>query len=196
MIDDFLSSEFFIMAPKAAILLLGIYTLILSNTLGELFGCRLQYILKNSMILKHIVGIILFFIVNIYTDKDITKKNFGFIILITLLIYLWFMITVRTHLQISIIIVSLLLILFTIEIYINRYTISIKNVDIEKDDYLIQLKKIQTFILLISILITFVGFILYYLEKSKEYGSKFSLFVFIFGKPQCKNYTPSNVKYL
>ena len=75
-----------------------LYLVISSNFFPQTFSCRLQQLLNSSMIVKHLFGFmtLLFFVVATNTKKDITSFN---ILLISVAIYLWFIISTKMHLS-------------------------------------------------------------------------------------------------
>lgn len=166
MMDEYIS-----LLPKVAVLLLGIYTIVFSNVLMELFGCKLQRFLKKSMLVKHIIGILLFFLVIIYSDPDITKRDIPFVIAITLITYLWFFLTTRMSFEVSITVVIILLIIFSMEMYVNKYKARTDLTPEEKENFntfITTMLYIESVLVVIAILITLFGVVKYFIKKRKN----------------------------
>ena len=177
-----------------------LYLVISSNFLPQTFSCRLQQLLNSSMIVKHLFGFmtLLFFVVATNTKKDITAIN---ILLISVAIYLWFIISTKMHLSVWGLLIIILGIVYLLQLYesnLNDNKSNDENVNDADIENIQSLKKILTYI---SLLITAFGFIIYLGEKKLEYGEEFSFMKFIIGNPICKGYTPpysikNNVKAL
>ena len=163
--------------------------LVFSNILLELFGCRLQYFLKNNMLAKHTIGIFLFFIFNVLTDTEISNKSILYVLGMTIITYIWFVLTTRTPFYISIIVILLLVSVFAFDIYIQRYQ---QNSELTEDqqEQIDTMKNIRMTIVMFTFILTCVGVFIYYREKKIEYREKFNTFTFLNGNPKCKNYTP------
>lgn len=174
---------------KSAVLLLSIYMLVFSNILLELFGCRLQYFLTNNMLAKHAIGLFLFFIFNVLTDNDISNKSIIYVLGMTIITYMWFVLTTRTPFYISIIVILLLVSVFAFEIYIQKYA---QNHEMTEDklQQIETMKDIRASIVIFAFILTCVGVFIYYREKKIEYKQKFDILTFLKGNPKCKNYTP------
>jgi len=66
----------------------------------------------------------------------------------------------------------------------------------KKEDEYKNLKMAQNILFIILIILGVVGFLIYMVEKSREYKSKFSIMKFIFGSPKCRKFTPTDAKIL
>lgn len=164
---------------KLPLALVALYFLISSNFLGELFTCSLRKELSNNMIAKHVLVIITLYISVIMTSNfdELYQK-----ILATLLVYLWFLITTKCTAGYVMTILVLIILCYCVNEYINY----ISNKDNEKKEYFEKLKlKINRSVLVISVLISIVGFILYFLKQKKDHASNFNYIKFIFGSPDC-----------
>jgi hypothetical protein len=183
-----------IFLSKSSVLLLSIYMLVFSNILLELFGCRMQHFLKNNMLAKHFIGLFLFFIFNVLTDNDISNKPIVYVTSMTILTYFWFVLTTRMPFRISIIVIMLLISIFTLDIYTQRYEkTSLDEAEIKKQ-YIETINNVRSFIVILTFVLTCIGVVIYFREKQLEYKTKFDILTFFKGNPQCKNYTPRNAK--
>jgi len=181
---------------KSSVLLLSIYMLVFSNILLELFGCRMQHFLKNNMLAKHLIGLFLFFIFNVLTDSDISNKPILYVISMTILTYFWFVLTTRMPFRLSIVVIVLLVSIFTLDIYTQRYEkTSLEDAEIKKR-YIETINNVRSFIVILAFILTCIGVVIYFREKQLEYKNKFDILTFLKGNPQCKNYTPKHAKVL
>ena len=169
--------------------IIGIFLLVLiisGNYLGELFPCRVQEILSESTIIKHIGGYLtlLFFVM-------LTFPEFGELdslndILIFFggngILYLWFIIMSKTYYVIWFIIFALAAIMYLIHLYQKNQ----KNEKLEHDQIEI-VKKTLSYIIFI---LTLFGLLVYMGAKKDEYKDKFQYFKFFFGKPSCSGKSP------
>ena len=165
----------------------GIYLLVASNFLAELFGCKLRYYLNQSMLIKHITGFIIFSLlvvlinIKIQNNNDIIKA-LGY----STFFYIMFILSTKTHIYIT---------LFIIFLFMIMYIITFKIKDLEKkkelNNNIIKKLKLANMIILIStIIIIIMGAINYLFLKMKEQKQKnikFSYSKFILGNQKCRN---------
>ena len=166
---------------KLPLALAALYFLISSNFLGELFTCSLRKELSNNMITKHVLVFITLYISVIMTSNI---EQFSSKILATLLVYIWFLITTKCSAGF----VLTILIIICLCYCINEYITSISSKDPEKKQHFDQLKsKINRLVLLTSVILSIIGFVLYFLKQKKDHSSNFNYIKFIFGTPNCSN---------
>lgn len=160
-----------------------LYLIIGVNFLVQIFSCNLQKYLLDKMYFKHIVGFftLLFFITLAKNepsdDEYLYFKKLGS----TLLLYLIFVFSTRlTHLTFWIFIV-----LVCANFIIRNYMDSL---DKEKfKDKLEKLEFASNILTVVSVGVMVIGFIMYYIEKRKEYGKDFDHEIFLVGVPKCKS---------
>jgi Ca2+/Na+ antiporter len=172
--------------------LFAFYLIVACNYVPEIYGCKLQTLLRTNMIAKHITGILLLFFLVIYVKPDNVDREIFYNIGLTLLIYIWFLITSRSPL---IVIVFTIILLIVIYIYDIRKTRLSEEKDKNKKE-IDDIDTIQKILSVILVLIGVVGFIYYYGQKKMEYKDKFDIYKFIIGTTQCRNSNnyPINVK--
>jgi len=166
------------------------YLIVFCNFTKELMSCRLQHFFDTNMYAKHFIGILLLFFLVIMIDPDNMEKNLLINVGYTLLIYVVFVITSR--LSFAFIVVALLLLLAC---YIMG-TIAKKKKGEKKEEEYRKLKTAENIIFIIVSVISVIGFIIYAIEKYREYGNDFSIIKFIVGTPVCRKYTPSSAKII
>jgi Ca2+/Na+ antiporter len=125
----------------------------------------------------------IFYIISVILIKpSITKgRSLIFIFGITIFIYIWFILMTKMNVYFFL---TLIFILFILYICIQYYSYK-KLSDEDKKEYNI----ITTTIFVLSIVITVIGFLLYYGEKKYEYKKMFSWNDFFFNTIKC-NFNP------
>lgn len=170
--------------------LFALYLLIFCNYAKETLGCRLSNVLDNNMYAKHFMTfLLLFFLVILIDPKNADKDmltNFGF----TVLIYVIFIITTRVSFPIMLLIIILLLVSYILS------SIAKKKKEENNEEEYKKYKLVQNILFIIIIVLGSLGFIIYLIEKYREYKSNFSILKFIFGNPVCRKFTPNEAKIL
>lgn len=169
---------------------IALYFIVGCNFIPEIIGCRLQTLLRENMIAKHILGLLLlFFLIIVVNPKNADQKIIKNILL-TFVVYIWFLFTTRSPLIITLISIVLFIIIYLLNSKKDRLSNSnnIKEID--------NINKIQYFIIIILILLSIIGITIYTIEKNKEYGNKFNFIKFIVGNKNCKDFTPTSAKIL
>jgi len=164
-----------------------VFVLIISgNYLGELFPCRVQYLFSNSMFIKHALGFLtlLFFVT--LTIPEIKKQPN--LLGNTSLIYLWFIIMSKCYYTIWFLVFGIIGIIYLLRMYkdnlekegLTKY--EAKQIEI--------INTTNKYLILLSIITTVIGFLVYMGAKKLEYKKKFNYIDFILGKPRCRYLTP------
>jgi|UniRef100_A0A6C0CKX3 hypothetical protein len=174
-----------------------IFTLIISgNYIGELFPCKIQRILTNNMIIKHFFGFITLFFFGVLAVPELNNVR-G--LMSSVILYLIFLINANTNYKIWIGVVILYAFLYLINIIKKGYIEKIETESKEnailptllKDKQMIKLITIFEWIAIVLIIVsTIFGFVIYVGEKKIEYGKKFNWFTFLSGKPNCRHQSP------
>lgn len=167
-----------------------IFILIVSaNFLAEIFPCRIQYLLRSNMYVKHIFGLftMIFFVV---LSSGIKDKDIFTIVQISTLLYILFILISKSQIYTFYFILMLLCITYIIHIIKEKEK---ENKD-EKNDTLEKINNyeyIMYVLYILIIIITILGVILYMGEKKIEYKNSFNYITFFFGKPSCKGKSPN-----
>jgi hypothetical protein len=169
-----------------------IFILIVSaNFLAEIFPCRIQYLLRSNMFVKHIFGLftMIFFVV---LSSGIKDKDIFRIVQISFLLYILFILITKSQIYIFYLILILLCITYIINIIKEKEK---ENID-EKNSTFIN-EKINNYeyviyvLYILIIILTILGVILYMGEKKIEYKNSFNYITFFFGKSSCKGKSPN-----
>lgn len=73
-------------------------------------------------------------------------------------------------------------------------SIAKKKKEENKEEEFRKYKLVQNILFIVIIILGSTGFIIYAIEKYREYGNEFSIIKFILGNPLCKNYTSDSAK--
>lgn len=156
-----------------------LYLMISSNFLGSLFGCQVQDILTNNMLVKHLLGFLtLYFFVSIV---DPSQYNPLQKLMFTVLIYLCFILSTKLDSKAWLVFITLLALVYILYIVKD----SIQDEDAKKFIGVSQLTLVCG-----SIIVLILGSIYYLGEKKIEYGKDFSYTTFFIGKPVCRHKSP------
>ncbi len=168
--------------------------IISANFLAQLFPCRLQRILHQNIYIKHLFSFLtlLFFVVLTAPMEDKSLRN---IFNKSLLLYIWFILIMRTDPYVFILllfIIAIIYLFFLKENELKERAEKIQNIkgseELKKiENEIIYIHNINQYFFYLTIFLTIVGFLLYMGEKKCEYKTKFNYIIFLFGKPVCKN---------
>lgn len=172
-----------------------VYLVISGNYLGNLFGCRTQQLFRESMWLKHVLGVFTtYFLIVLSTPPDGYSAIATMVL--TCVIYFWFFMTTKMHVKFWI--PMILAVLATYGLYV--YKKQALSADSKEDSATEKAKKvkkteqitnIQKATVLFAIIATVLGVVAYFGEKRIEYGEDFDAVVFWTGVPECRLTTPS-----
>jgi hypothetical protein len=185
--------------------------IITGNYLGELFPCRVQSILSNSIILKHIGGYftLLFFVVlTLPGYQDLSKTEITDFFLSSLFLYGWFVLMSKNYHTIWFITFGLSALMYLIYLYETKLDNDDEE-DEDKDDnnkanldakkyedggnVVDILKQTISYLIIVS---TLGGMFVYMGAKKFEYGKDFNYLSFFLNKPSCRNVSPKFQGYL
>ena len=163
------------------------YLIIASSYCTNLFSKGLQREIESNIYVQHIILIILIMSLMIIFgtpfDIGITSNKQINIVIMTLLIYAWFIMTTKLDYAWNIAILILLTIYFLYESKkIDDCNMLLKDSnldDIEKQEIISTYNTVQKYLLVGLFGITIVGTLLYADEKKNQYGGDFSYKKFI-----------------
>lgn len=182
---NFLNYDNIIIIKKG---LLFFFIILSGNYLGKLLACHTQRIFTNSMIVKHIIGFISLYFFVIITDEKMKKYNPLLTLSITVLIYFYFLLMAKVETTYFLIIMILLSLLVFLQIYSEYlYNKPVNNLDNYEKIIKNKINKVQYYILILSVILTIFGVLVYIGMKKEEYGKDFEIYYFLLGKPNCKN---------
>lgn len=165
-----------------------LYLIISGNFLAQLFGCRLQHLLQTSMVAKHVLGFFTLFFFCMIVDSSFETRHILVTLSCSVLLYTWFVMTVRTKLPFLLVTLALLCAAYVARL-IERRRLAID----EKRD-VGELQLAQKVLAGVAFASTVIGFVIYGLEKRREYRKGFSWISFLLGNTNCKNFTPKDAK--
>jgi len=171
------------------------YFIISGNYLGELMACNLKQVLTENMYIKHIVGFFsLFLTLTLTVSKHRSLKE---ILLISIILYVWFLLTTRTNVYFTLLIMVLLFGSFMLQIYKDRVKTAYKKEKKSKKktkkqeqlqkqhkEQLELIKKWEDISILVFLIVCVLGVFIYIYKQMNE-RQDFSFNTFIIGKPTC-----------
>jgi hypothetical protein len=160
-----------------------LYLIMSSNFLANLFGCKVQKALNESMILKHVLGFftLYFFVSLVETSNAISSKLLDRMAYAGI-IYLWFLLSTRMNIKIWYSLVVILLTTYVLQLNVENE----KKKDKPNQELIKTYVQVQQVLVVVSVIITIVGFFAYLHEKQVEYGKSFDFTTFMVGVKQCK----------
>jgi hypothetical protein len=157
--------------------------MISSNFLGSVFGCQVQDIMANNMLVKHLLGFLtLFFFVSLV---DTSEYSPVYKLMFTTIVYLCFMLSTKLNSNMWIIFITMLALV---------YIMFIVKDSIKDNEYKQYIGYTQLALVCGAVVVLVIGSIYYLGEKKIEYGDKFSYSTFFVGTPTCKRHTPKTNK--
>jgi Ca2+/Na+ antiporter len=176
---------------KITLPVFAFYLIVFCNFVKETVGCRLSEVLETNMYAKHFVAILLLFFLVILADpNNDMERNILYYMGITILIYILYIITTRVSFPIMIAILLMLTVLYILD------KIAQKKKEQGKEEQYKNYRLVQLILFIIIFATSIVGFILYFIEKYREYGKNFRILQFIIGNPICKKYTPKKARII
>lgn len=161
--------------------------ILLGKHISELLACSVSNIINTHFIVKHFIG---FFILYTTVISLETNKGLGELFINSFLIYIWFIITVKTTRRINISIIILLLITYFVYLYNDRLK---QNKNNKNNKNLIKILDLyEKYIVYILIILSIFGFIIYVGEKKIDFKKNFNWTHFLFYR--INDYTCNNTK--
>jgi len=173
-----------------------VFILIISgNYLGELLPCRVQHFIRHNMIFRHFFGFLTLVFFVVLTLPKLFNQD---ILLISILLYAYFIILSKTYYVFWIIIVSIFGFIFVTTAYLENKSDKkeskgeedTKGKAKEESVYIKYIRYVAGITIMIS---TVLGFLIYLGNKKREYGKNFHYMDFLLGKPECSD-TPVPIK--
>lgn len=171
-----------------ALPLIGLYMMISSNALLELYSCDLQKLVRENMFAKHTIAFILLFFLVILSDSGNKSRSLQVNFAYAILVYVMFIVTTKATLGFTLCTLGLLMVMFCME----QFKESI--VDDERTSkhtpYLLSsttYDRIQTVLGFSVFVISLIGLGYYYKRETIEYANSFNMKKFVFGIPRCSS---------
>jgi len=160
----------------------GVFFIILllcGNFVAQLLGCKTQKMLRENMYAKYIIAfIILFFSINLMKENESINPLETF--QLSIYIFIMFIMFSRMNLNFTILVFSLLLL-----IYIVSITIKYLETTNPEHERLTDLYQIRNNLYNVVFSLIIIGFTLYFLKQRKDHKKNWSTLNFIFGKRVC-----------
>jgi len=160
------------------------------NFLAETLGCRTRQALENIYV-KHLLLLFMIYFTIDFSQDEKDKPQHPLRNMFKAFI-VWIVFHIFTHLKQlpTAILIVLLMIVYVSDNY-SGYLASLPG---DNSNLINKLKLLEQTSFALAIVIGVMGFLIYYIEKKREYKNNFSLFKFIMGVKKCKGKTPKSAK--
>lgn len=178
----------------------SVFTMVLivsANFLAETFPCRVQYLLKNNMIAKHIFGLLTMVFFVVLAVSDTSQDYFHHIFIEGILLYLVFILMTKTSTGFFFAIMLLLAVIYLLHLYDKKQDTNQmidekqKSSSSRSSSRSSRISKVSDILYYLTYILLGIGVLTYIGEKKIEYGKRFSYIYFFLGKPTCKGSSPS-----
>ena len=161
-----------------------------ANFLAETFPCKIQALLRDNMITKHLFGFLtmMFFVVvslPVHAPTNILEITVN-----SILLYGLFLLVSKTHSVIFMSLIVLFGVQYILQLRIKELNSLPNEEQLKWKEMTEMLEKITSVLKIVSIVLTIVGLLAYMGEKKIEYKTKFRYDYFFLGKPSCKGSSP------
>lgn len=134
-----------------------IYLLISCNFLAELFGLRLQELLRENIIFKHIVGFLTLTFLIVFAQPYYQRSGrYLEAFIYSIVLYTWFILTTKTHIYVTLLIIFLFMLLYILQLWKDSLNIT------QQKEKIKEIESSQIVITIIAFVVTVFGVIQYY----------------------------------
>ena len=156
----------------------------LDSFAGDLFGCKLQRILQDSMLLKHLIAYFTLLFFSVLSSPEGSEFSW-WLMAQSVFLYAWFVASSRMHSWLTLFVVALFLLSKVLSVAKDQ----VRTVQ-AKDRY--DLLSVGTLVL--ALVVTVLGVADKAIQKYQQFSPKgsFSLFKFFVGTPTCEREPPDN----
>ena len=162
------------------------FLIIVANNAGALFSCELRNLLAENMLIKHFMGIVIIYVFVVIDQENLYP---GFQLLYSLIIYIWFIMIMRSRLPYVTTSLLLLFIVFCIHSYQNYINNTLKHSQNPRQikSTSAKLDMAKNIGILGSFVVSLVGFIAFIIETKKLFGESWTFRSFWLGisESQC-----------
>jgi hypothetical protein len=171
-----------------------IFSVVSSGYIAEILSCQMRFMFENSLVLRHVVGIIMIFVFimleggwSFDTEEDekaVTSWESGNVIhtgVMSVVIYILFLLSSKSRFWPNILFFSLLMILYLLNTQ-RQYWVDRENITADQNDKILKTQYVITGFAGVSLVGGFVDYVLY---QMKQYKSNFSWIQFLFGGHKC-----------
>lgn len=156
--------------------LLLFYIIIASQYTGNLLGKQMKEFIESNRLVQHIIGfLMLATLINLTIKVEDIKKS----LIYSLIGYIWFILTTKLDIHWNIITILLLLLIYLYESKLFEHELTILKDTVlnteEKDNTIKNNNNYRIKLIIITLIITMIGSLLYQQKKSIQYGGEFSI---------------------
>jgi hypothetical protein len=160
--------------------LAGLYLWLIFGFFTSLLGCDLQRLIGKNIFVKHFMALVAFFFLFSVIDQS-NKSDVGTTWLKTILVYVLFMLSIKTKNASSIAFVAILIVDQTIKLHMDYKT--------QRHDatHMDALRKVRIGLFVLLVTVAVVGFLHYFVRQYTDHYDDFSYLTFLFGSNQCND---------
>ena len=164
----------------ASTALAGLYLWLIFGFFTSLLGCDLQRLVSQNILVKHFLALFAFFFLFSVIDQS-NKSDVGTTWLKTILVYILFMLSIKSKNATSIAFVMLLIVDQTIKLHMEYKT--------QNNDYsnMETFRRVRAWLFLTLIAVAVIGFVLYFIRQYSDHYDDFSFVTFFFGSNKCSD---------
>jgi len=153
------------------------------NYVGETLGCQTQKLFAGMWTKELLTIFIIYFSIDLTNggNQEHPMTN----IFTALKVWICYLLFTKMDIIPTIMVILMLISIYVSENYRKYYQENSDNVD-DFEEMNKSIQKYQSIVFNLSILVVFVGFIFYLIEKRQEYKKNFDIFKFILGVRKCK----------
>lgn len=160
--------------------------IIAGNYANDTFSCSLRLLIRDNMIIKHIIGL---FIVLIFIGLTQEKMKIGNKILLSIFLYIWYIFMMRSPRTITLIVIGIIIVLYIIQEYMNDLKLmiddnkdSLEEIDSKNVQLTIyNLTLLRNGLFVTSVVLSTFGFLYFYLYNKRAYKTNFKTYNFFLG---------------
>lgn len=162
-----------------------IFTIIASSESIILLSCKMQKFISNNYLFKNLINLLMIFGIvmmeGINDETSWSNTNPFQAMLITIIIFIAFILFSKIQLNFALCVIILLFILYVTITYKNNLKFkNLLKIDIEN-----YINIITNILVTLLIIVSLVGFIKYYIYKKNKHKNNFSIIKFFFGINKC-----------
>jgi hypothetical protein len=164
--------------------------IISANWMTPLYPCQFRALIESNIYIRHIFGFFtLMFLVMLMNSTDV---NLFDTTKVCFLLYIFYILSLRTPLFIFLLILLLLIICYILNLKKKEMIVKMQ---LKDDETLKNINKITDITTITTCVLTFIGVMIYLGQKKLEYKKDFKYLTFFLGNTLCRKSSPK-VNYI
>lgn len=160
------------------------------NFLAETLGCRTRKALENIFVKHLLLLFMIYFTIDFSKDEDAPQEHPIKNMFKALIV--WVVFHIFTHLKQ---VPTMILIILLMIVYISdNYSSYLSSLPGDNSKFIENLRLVEKISFIFALIVGIGGFIIYYIEKKREYKNNFNILKFVMGVKNCKGKTPKSAE--